>query len=159
MNNSKRSFLTHAGILSALAGLSEVGFISAALGKPSVWNKAAFEADNLLEAIRALTSQLVIEDSAGLIKFIAPPIAENGAVVPVGVKVDESVSATAIALLCEKNPRPLAAHYELSEQTIPFIRTRIKMAETASVLTLVKTNRGFISAEKVIKVTRGGCGG
>ena len=65
MNKSKRIFLTHAGILSALAGLSEVGFISAALAKSSVWNKVAFEADNLLEAIGALTSQPVIEDSAG----------------------------------------------------------------------------------------------
>jgi sulfur-oxidizing protein SoxY len=101
----------------------------------------------------------VTKDASGLIQFIAPPIAENGAVVPVGVKVDGGIRVHALALLCEKNPRPLAAYYELSPQAVPFIRTRIKMAETASVIALIRTDAGFISAETLIKVTRGGCGG
>ena len=76
-----------------------------------------------------------------------------------GIKVDERLRVRAIALLCEKNPRPLAAYYELSPEAVPFIRTRIKMRETASVIALVKTDEGFISADTLIKVTRGGCGG
>ncbi|MDA0238305.1 MAG: thiosulfate oxidation carrier protein SoxY, partial [Proteobacteria bacterium] len=80
-------------------------------------------------------------------------------VVPVGIKVDERLQVRAIALLCEKNPRPLAAYYELSPEAVPFIRTRIKMRETASVFALVKIDEGFISADTLIKVTVGGCGG
>ena len=159
MDSSKRIFLRNAGLLSVLLGLSDVGFIRLANGKQWEWNNQAFEADNLSAAIRGLTDQPVTKDTNGVIQFIAPPIAENGAVVPVGVKVDEGTRVHAFALLCEKNPRPLAAYYELSSQAVPFIRTRIKMRETASVIALVKTGDGFISAETLIKVTRGGCGG
>lgn len=159
INTSKRQFLRDAGFLGALLGLSEVGFLKLAYGNNVTWNNQAFNAETLPAAISALTSQPVIQDASGSIQFIAPPIAENGAVVPVGIKVDESLQVRAIALLCEKNPRPLAAYYELSPEAIPFIRTRIKMSETASVFALVKTDEGFIIADKLIKVTRGGCGG
>ena len=159
MDSTKRKLICNAGLLSVLLGLSNVGFIRLANGKQWNWNNQAFEADNLLAAIAGLTDQPVTRDTNDLIQFIAPPIAENGAVVPVGVKVDDNVQVHALALLCEKNPRPLAAYYELSPQAVPFIRTRIKMRETASVIALVKTDAGFISAETLIKVTRGGCGG
>jgi sulfur-oxidizing protein SoxY len=159
MDRSKRKFVRDTGVLGVLLGLSDVGFISLATGKDWSWHNHAFEADNLSAAIRGLTGQSVTKDASGLIQFIAPPIAENGAVVPVGVKVDEGIRVHALALLCEKNPRPLAAYYELSPQAVPFIRTRIKMAETASVIALIRTDAGFISAETLIKVTRGGCGG
>ena len=159
MDNLKRKFVRDTGMLGVLLGLADIGFISLASGKTWSWNKQAFEADNLSAAINGLTDQAVTRDTSGYIQFIAPPIAENGAVVPVGVKVDERVRVHALALLCEKNPRPLAAHYDLSPQAVPFIRTRIKMRETALVIALVRTDEGFISAEKLIKVTRGGCGG
>jgi len=159
MDSSKRKFVRNAGLLGVLLGLSDVGFIKLANGKDWDWNQHAFEADNLSAAIRGLTGKPVSPDASGLIQFIAPPIAENGAVVPVGVKVDEGVRVHALALLCEKNPRPLAAYYELSPQAIPFIRTRIKMRETAPVIALIKTDAGYVSAETLIKVTRGGCGG
>ncbi len=148
-----------AGLLSALLALSEVGFLKMAHSNTWTWNNQAFEAESLSAAIGALTSQPVIQDVRGFIQFVAPPIAENGAIVPVGIKVDERLRVRAIALLCEKNPRPLAAYYELSPEAVPFIRTRIKMRETASVIALVKTDEGFISADTLIKVTRGGCGG
>ena len=50
---------------------------------------------------------MILRDINGLIQFIAPPIAENGAVVPVGVKVDEGVRVHALALLCEQARPPM----------------------------------------------------
>jgi sulfur-oxidizing protein SoxY len=92
------------------------------------------------------------------VSIIAPEIAENGAVVPVGVEV-VMPNISKIAILCEKNPHPLAALYDLSEGTVANIRTRIKMAETSRVVVIAKRGDKFYSADKLIKVTAGGCGG
>jgi sulfur-oxidizing protein SoxY len=93
------------------------------------------------------------------IVFVATPdIAENGAVVPIGItsKVPQTDS---IAILIEKNPNMLAAVFDIPPGTDPSLSTRIKMGQTSSVYALVKANGRYYVTSKEIKVTLGGCGG
>ena len=87
----------------------------------------------------------------------APDIAENGAVVPVGVST--TLKATEIAIVVEKNSNALAAHFALPSGTEPFVTTRVKMGQTSNVLALVKADGKWFVASKEVKVTLGGCGG
>jgi sulfur-oxidizing protein SoxY len=88
----------------------------------------------------------------------APDIAENGAVVP--VTVDTSLSnVESIAILVEKNKRPLSAMFILGPGVQPNISTRIKMAKTSNVVAVVKSGDKQFTAAKEVKVTIGGCGG
>ena len=91
-------------------------------------------------------------------QLTAPDIAENGAVVPVGV-VSTLAGVEAIAILVEKNPNPLAASFMLPAGTEPSVQTRVKMGQTSDVYALVKAGGKFFIAKKEIKVTLGGCGG
>ena len=87
----------------------------------------------------------------------APDIAENGAVVPVGVET--KLKATQIAILVEKNPSNLAAQFMLPEGAEAFVTTRVKMGQSSNVHALVKADGKWYVATKEIKVTLGGCGG
>lgn len=92
------------------------------------------------------------------IQVTGPDIAENGAVVPVGV--DSKIAGTTmVAILIDKNPNALAASFSLPEGTEPNVQTRVKMGQTSNVYALVKAGDKFYMATKEIKVTLGGCGG
>jgi len=93
------------------------------------------------------------------IQFVSTPdIAENGAVVPVGVT--STVPKTeSIAILVEKNPNMLAAVFDIPAGTDPSLSTRIKMGQSSNVYALVKAEGKYYVASKEIKVTLGGCGG
>ena len=75
--------------------------------------------------------------SAGITFFQTPDIAENGAVVPIGV-TSTIPKTESIAILIEKNPNMLAAVFDIPAGTEPSISTRIKMAQTSNVFALVK---------------------
>ena len=93
------------------------------------------------------------------IAFVSTPdIAENGAVVPIGVS--SSIPKTeSIAILIEKNPNMLAASFDIPAGTDPSISTRVKMGQSSNVYALVKADGKYYVASKEIKVTLGGCGG
>lgn len=117
---------------------------------------APFEAATLDEVIRALGGTSASESAD--IGFKAPEIAENGAVVP--VEVTSAIPATrSIAIVVVKNPHPLSADFQFPEGTEPFVATRIKVSETSEVIALVRTDAGFFTARRTVKVTLGGCGG
>jgi sulfur-oxidizing protein SoxY len=86
-----------------------------------------------------------------------PDIAENGAVVPIGLST--TLKAEQIAILVEKNPNTLVGQFYFPTGAEPFISTRIKMAQTSPVYFLVKAEGKWYMAAKEIKVTLGGCGG
>ena len=116
--------------------------------------REAFDAKNLSDAFDAL-GDLIPEDST-FIKLTAPDVAENGAVVP--VTVESTLNTTEqICILVDKNPTMLAARFVIPEGTEGFITTRIKMAQTSSVIALVKANGRFYRASKEVKVVQGGC--
>lgn len=137
------------GLLGVLAVLGLLpGLALAGVGRE------AFEAKNLSDALDALGA-LIPEDST-FVKLTAPDVAENGAVVP--VTVESTLNGTEqIYVLVDKNPTMLAARFVIPEGTEGFITTRIKMAQTSSVIALVKANGRFYRASKEVKVVQGGC--
>jgi len=123
----------------------------------AAWPKAAFEAKSVDSAVKTLLGSDSLSASSD-ITITAPPIAENGAVVNVAVS-STLKNAESISLLVEKNGSPLAASFNLSAQTEPFVKTRIKVAKTSSVIAVVKSGGKLYSAGREVKVTIGGCGG
>lgn len=121
------------------------------------WPESAFGAKKVPEALQALLGGSDSETSTD-IKIKAPDIAENGAVVPVTISSGIS-GVESISLLAANNPVPLVANYKLGEGAVPFVSTRIKMGKSGDVIAVVKAGGKLYSANKVVKVTIGGCGG
>ena len=123
----------------------------------AVWPKDSFGSTSASGALQTLLGADVTTPSSQ-IKMKIPEIAENGAVVPVSVTTDLQ-NVESISIIVEKNPRPLAASFELPPGTLPKISCRIKMGETSDVMAVVKTSNGIFSTSSEVKVTIGGCGG
>jgi sulfur-oxidizing protein SoxY len=92
------------------------------------------------------------------IKIKAPEIAENGAVVPVGI-TSNIAGTTEITSITAANPTPFAAKYTFGESTVPAVKSRFKMGKTTDVIVVVKAGDKFYTAKANVKVTKGGCGG
>jgi len=93
---------------------------------------------------------------AGKIKLKAPDIAENGAVVPVTIKAE---GAKKIALMQTADPESVVAIFDVPERGIPNYSVRIKMQQTGHVVVVAEIDGKLYKADKVVKVTVGGCGG
>jgi sulfur-oxidizing protein SoxY len=149
----RREFLQRGSGL--LAALVAAGWLSPEAAAQE-WNRAAFEAKSIREALEALGAK---DATAGAdIVITAPEIAENGAVVPVTV-VSRVAGTESIALLADKNPNALSGVFTFPAGTLPEVHTRVKLAETSNVHVLVRAGGKFAFATKEIKVTLGGCGG
>lgn len=157
MNETRRTLLkagTHGALLAGLIGL---GVLRPTQALAADWNKAAFEAKKLDEALKAIGADTATEHKDVVLKV--PEIAENGAVVPVEI-ISTLMNVVSIAIFVDKNPFPLAANFNLSNGAMPFMSTRLKMGQTSLVRAVMKTADGkHYSAQKEIKVTVGGCGG
>lgn len=155
MNLQRREALKAGGGLGLLGLLAAAGLITPGQARAE-WNKAAFDAKTVEETLKALGAGTPANSAD--VQLTAPDIAENGAVVPVGV-VSALAGVEAIAILIEKNPNPLAASFVLPAGTEATVQTRVKMGQTSDVYALVKVGGQFLMAKKEIKVTLGGCGG
>ena len=148
MQAGRRILLKVGAALTLLAALPR-GLLAAA------WPQNAFLSTEGRAALSTLlgTDETIPSDR---ITLKLPEIAENGAVVPVTIGTSlENVES--ISIVVEKNPRPLAASYEIAAGVLPNISSRIKMAETSRVMAVVKTDTGVYSTSRQVKVTLGGC--
>ena len=116
----------------------------------------AFKQKSSDDAIKALYGKTA--EASDKVKLDAPEIAENGAVVPVGVS-STLPDVTSISILVAENPNALAASYKIPAGTIPNVANRLKMAKTTNVIAVVEAGGKLYSATKEVKVTVGGCGG
>jgi len=159
MDARRREVLKTGGGVSLMALVAAAGWLKPgdALAQGAAWNKAAFETHSLDETMKALGGSAPAQSKD--ITFVSTPdIAENGAVVPVGVS--SGIPKTeSIAILVEKNPNMLAATFDIPAGTDPAVSTRIKMGQSSNVYALVKADGKYYVASKEIKVTLGGCGG
>jgi sulfur-oxidizing protein SoxY len=155
MNQNRREFVKVSGVLGLMAA---AGLITTqeAQAQQQAWNKAAFEAKDLTETVKALGGATAAQSAD--ITITAPDIAENGAVVPVGV-TSKIPNTQGIYVLVEKNPNALAAGFAIPAGTEANVSTRIKMGQTSNVHAVVKADNKFFVATKEVKVTLGGCGG
>lgn len=155
MDVYRREFVRAGGVLGLMVA---AGLLTAeeARAQQAAWNKAAFEAKTLDETVKALGGSAAAQ--SGDITINAPDIAENGAVVPVGV-TSRIPNTQAIYILVEKNPNSLAAGFGIPAGTDANVGTRIKMGQTSNVHAVVKADNKFYVGTKEVKVTLGGCGG
>ena len=156
MNSLRRTFLKGAGAAGTVGVALAAGLLKPGQALASEWNKAAFDAKSIIDALKGIGGSSAADSKDILIK--APDIAENGAVVP--VEVTSKIPGTEqISIVVEKNDRPLIAVFNLLNGAEGFVSTRIKMGQTSSVKVLVKAGGKMYTTSKEVKVTIGGCGG
>ena len=158
MDTRRRKVLKTGGGASLLTLLAAAGWLKPGNALAAdAWNKAAFEAKTMDEAFKAMAGGTPAQ-SKDVVFFSTPDIAENGAVVPIGV-TSNLPKTESIAILIEKNPNMLAASFDIPQGTEPSLTTRVKMGQSSNVYALVKADGRYHVASKEIKVTLGGCGG
>ena len=153
----RREFLASSSGAGALALATVSGLTPAHAQNASGWNKAAFEGKSLAEVATALGASAAPVESKELL-LQAPEIAENGSVVRVAAQ--SSLPGTEqIAFIVQKNPKALAALFEIPAGTDANVSTNIKMGQSSQVFALAKVGDKYFYAVKEVKVTLGGCGG
>ncbi len=154
MRETRRSVIKVGGAAVLLAAFGT------ALLKPrrafAAWNKGAFEAKSVLDAMRAL-GMANAEDTKA-IEIRAPDIAENGAVVPIDI-TSNIPGTTAISVFIEKNPFPYTGTFDFSQGAVPYVHLRVKIGESSPVRVVATAGGKHYTTVKEVKVTIGGCGG
>ncbi|MEH6474414.1 MAG: thiosulfate oxidation carrier protein SoxY [Sneathiella sp.] len=115
------------------------------------------------DAIMKFTGGVKPKD--GLVTLDMPEIAENGNTVPVGVSVDSPMTADnyvkSVLVVADGNPSAGVATFHFSPMSgVAEASTRMRLAKTQNVIAVAAMSDGsFHSAQSVVKVTIGGCGG
>lgn len=157
MNRKRRHLLKSGGGVTLLTLLVAAGWLKPGDAAARSWNKAAFDTRSMADTMKALGGGEPVQ-SKDIVFFQTPDIAENGAVVPVGI-TSNIPKTESIAVLIEKNPNMLAAVFDIPSGTEPSISTRVKMGQSSNIYALVKADGKYFVASKDVKVTLGGCGG
>ena len=123
----------------------------------AAFNAAAFEAKTMADLVKMLGGSAPVESKDVVIT--GPDIAENGAVVPVGVSTTLP-GAKRLLLLVEKNPSVLSAMFNVTDAVDASFSTRVKMGQSSNVYAVaIMVDGKVLFAGKEVKVTLGGCGG
>jgi len=131
MNLQRRKALRTGGSMTLLTLVAAAGWLRAEDARAADWNKAAFETNSMDATVKALGGSAPAQSKD--IAFVqTPDIAENGAVVPIGV-TSNIPKTESIAILVEKNPNMLAAVFDVPAGTDPSLSTRIKMGQSSNV--------------------------
>ena len=140
------------------AGLDKQGdtFILSNAIHPSLWQRDAFEATTVEEAIKSLHGPMrPLESSA--IKLDIPIFAESSRMVPVTVSTSLP-KLQAIHILVTGNTRPLSASFDIAANALPSISTRIAIDKTSDVIAIVKADgKLFMSSVDVLVDSVDGC--
>lgn len=153
----RRHFLKGGLSAALLAPLLGTGLLTPSRVLAADWNRPAFTARNVGDALKAYGSANAAESRDILIN--APEIAENGA--KVEIEITSNIANTHnLAVFADKNPMPLCSSIEFSGPVLPYLREQIKLSETTRIRVVARTGEGkFHVAFREIKVTLGGCGG
>jgi sulfur-oxidizing protein SoxY len=123
----------------------------------AAWNAGAFEAKNVADVAKAFGASAPAASTS--VTLTAPDIAENGAVVPMGVATTLP-NVKHMLVLVEKNPSTLVAKFDVTDAVDANFLTRAKMGQSSDVYAVAITADGKAHyAKKEVKVTLGGCGG
>jgi sulfur-oxidizing protein SoxY len=101
----------------------------------------------------------------GKISIELPEIAENGNTVPLSFSVDAPMTSadyvSEVLVVSEGNPNPGVATFRFTPLSgKAAASTRIRLAATQNIVVVAKTSGGKLyTAQKLVKVTIGGCGG
>lgn len=155
MQRTRRTVLKGAWSMAALAAALAAGLLGPVRAL-AAWNKGAFEARNLADAMKALGVSNAADSKD--IEIRAPDIAENGAVVPIDI-TSNIPGTTAVSVFIEKNPFPYTGTFDFSQGAMPYVHLRVKIGESSPVRVVVAAGGKFFTTAKEVKVTIGGCGG
>lgn len=149
--NNRRETLKQGAVLAGL--LATAGYPQYALA----FNKNAFDAKSVQDAVKAAGGGALAESKD--VTLTGPDIAENGAVVPLGVSTSLS-GVKDLLILVEKNPNVLVAMFRVNDAVDASFMTRAKMGQSSDVyaVAIMADGRALFS-KKEVKVTLGGCGG
>jgi sulfur-oxidizing protein SoxY len=157
MNHTRRQTLQAAGGAGLYAAFAAIGLIPAGdAAAQQQFNAAAFQAKSIADALKALGA--AAPENSKDVMIVSPDIAENGAVVPVGIK-SNLPKTDFMALMIEKNPFALTGAYDLLAGAEPEVNMRVKMGQSSDVYAIVRADGKYYMTKKEIKVTLGGCGG
>lgn len=127
-----------------------------ALAEPSEADRAARWSD----LRHAIFGDRIVEDAGDLIEIDAPERAEDAAIVPVAIRVAETLGPEIrdLYLVIDNNPSPLAAHFVLGPLADPReITTRVRIDDYTYLHAVAETADGRLySAARFIKAA-GGC--
>ena len=153
----RRKFLKGGVSVALLSPLLGTGLLLPTSVLAADWNKNAFAARNVNDALKAYGSANAAESRD--ITINAPEIAENGA--KVEVEVSSNLANTrSLAIFADKNPMPMCSAIDFSGPVLPYVRAQLKLSETTRIRAVAKTSDGkSYVAFREIKVTLGGCGG
>ena len=150
---NRRELLSHSAKVAAL--LATTGLLPQVAH--AAYNTAAFEVKTMAELVKMLGGSAPTESKD--VTITGPDIAENGAVVPVGVST-ALPGVKRLLVLVEKNPSVMSAMFEVSDAVDANFSTRVKMGQSSNVYAVAMMGDGkVLFAQKEVKVTLGGCGG
>jgi sulfur-oxidizing protein SoxY len=103
-----------------------------------------------------------VEDGAGVIAIEMPYRAEDAAIVPVTLRTTLPASDTrrmvAITLVIDQNPAPMAARFELGQDSsVSQISTRVRVNNYTDVHAVAELSDGKLYAAKTYVKASGGC--
>ena len=106
----------------------------------------------MAQAIRQIAGEAEVK--TGRVKLDLPPLVENGNSVAVTVSVDSPMTAEnhvkAIHVITEKNPQPNVISVKLGPRSgQPDIQTRIRLADTQTVVAICEMSDGSFWSHKV----------
>ena len=153
----RRKFLKGGASAALLSPLLGTGLLIPSSVLAADWNKNAFSARNVNDALKAYGSANAADSRD--ITINAPEIAENGA--KVEVEISSNIANTrSLAIFADKNPMPMCSAIEFSGPVLPYVRAQLKLSETTRIRAVAKNSDGkSYVAFREIKVTLGGCGG
>jgi sulfur-oxidizing protein SoxY len=155
MKVERREVLKVGGGAAVYSALASMGFF-AANPAMAAYNKDWFSTKSIADTLKVMGVGSTAESSE--VTITSPDIAENGAVVPVGV-ASNLPKTQMVAVMVEKNPAMMAGFFEFTESAVPDVSMRVKMGQSSDIYALVKADGKFYMSKKEIKVTLGGCGG
>ena len=157
INTTRRTLLKGTALATAL-GITGIAELLTMSNAHASWPKDVFDSESMSDVMKMLFNEEAIPESSADVALKAPDIAENGAVVPIGVKTSLP-GVSRIVVLVQENPSPMTASFNLGEGAKADVSTRIKMGKTSDVIALVEADNKIYAARKNVKVTIGGCGG
>jgi len=117
--------------------------------------------ESMKQAIRTIVGEANVKP--GRIKLELPPLVENGNTVAMSVSVQSPMTAKdhvkAIHVVTEKNPQPNVISVKLGPRAGKAeISTRIRLADTQTVIALCEMSDGSFWSDKVdVIITLGAC--
>jgi sulfur-oxidizing protein SoxY len=149
-----------AGVAAAAGVLTRASGAAAQDASPALGRQ-----ESVQDGLKRIFGARPMKDGAALIKLDVPPIAENGAVVPVAVEVNAPMTpgsyVKSIWIVADKNRIPIIARATLTPDAgQAVVGANVRLGETTDVRAIVEQSDGtLLTTKREVKVTVGGCGG